>query len=344
MSMKPLMDGFNTNDLLFRKTQLESIEKVFERYRAEDPIATNLILIGVTGAGKTFTMEKVMAQYPEHIYISAATRKRSNQIISLISSVNVRKTDILLEQTIKFLKKEKKVLIIDELNRVEDPKDLFGDLNTIFRETGIPIILITNNPLIVNSMEEDAKNTLFLKRVIFARYNALELRDLCLQRLRELPEDLSRKMEDGTLRFICATAARSGSARKALNLLRGCYTDDKFSLDHVGILMDQEECIDFETFIQSMNETQRIFLRDLKEQYDLKLRRGEEDFLTSQDIQNARPDLHKSKISQLITEMEEKYCLIKTEWVEKGRGGGRYRKISFSNQEVLDKLEEVFPA
>lgn len=341
MTLQVLMDNSPVEELLIREEQSDMIEKVFKKYESEESISINLVLIGVTGAGKTFTLNQIISKYPNHIYISAATKKKSNQIISLISGINVRRTDILLEKTIDFLKKSKKVLIVDELNRIQDPRTFFDDMNTIFRETNIPIIVITNNPLVVDNMEEDARNTLFLKKVIFTKYTTLDLKEICLQRIKLLPGDLPGKIGDGVLNYICALAARAGSARKALNLVRGCYIDKKFDMKHVASLEEQEEILDFKTFINSMNQMQRKFLEDMFH-LSCKAHREGEEFISYKDLQEKIPGLNKSRISQLVTEFENNYGFIETKYVEKGRGGGRYREIKFVNEEILDKLDEVF--
>lgn len=341
MTLQVLMDDFVPGKLLVRKEQSEMIETIFSRYAEREPISQNAIIVGVTGAGKTFTLAQIMAKYPNHIYISAATKKKSNQIISSISGINIRRIDILLEKTINYLKEEKKILIVDELNKLQDTKTFFDDMNTIFRETKIPIILVTNNPLVVDNMAEDARNTLFFKKIIFTKYTSDDLREICMQRIRLLPLKLQSKMNEYSLGKICAIACKAGSARKALNLVRGCYLDDKFSLDFIDSLEKQEEILDFKTFVNSMSEMQRVFLTDLLYIHLKKVQESCETSFTFKDIAEKIPKLNKSKISQLITEFENDYGFIKTRYVEKGRGGGRYRKINFADEELIIKLEEA---
>ena len=328
----------NIDTLLFRQEQEKTIEKTFDCYEnKEDPAAFNLVLIGVTGAGKTFTIKRILANHPNHIYISAATKKRTNQIISMISGVDIKTPNGILSETIAYLKKSKKVLIIDELNRLEDPKEFFGDLNTIFRETQIPIILITNNPFVTSKMEEDARNTLFLAKVVFTRYSVGELRGICLQRIKLLSPELQNKMEEGTLNYICGSAANLGSARRVLDRVRRCYQEDNFTVEHARKLDDQQECLDMLTFINSMNETEKKFLSIMTEIDEDSVARGN-DFFTTNDIQERFPR-HRSKIAQLVTRFEKDYNFIEIEYVSLGRAGGRYRKIRFI-KEVSQTLKE----
>ena len=78
---------------------------------------------------------------------------------------------------IHFLKKTPKVLIIDEVNNLKDDREvfqLFGHLNTIYRETRVPIIVITNNRNIRNMMPDDARKTLLFEIIEFPAYKADE--------------------------------------------------------------------------------------------------------------------------------------------------------------------------
>lgn len=337
---KVFMDGLELPKLMFRNEQKEKIERVFKCYEdQEDPSTLNIILIGVTGAGKTFTLNRVLSAHPNHIYVSAATEKKSNQIIALISGINIREQDRVLKETIAKLREEKKVLVIDELNRLEDPKEFFRDLNTIFREANIPIILATNNPFVTEAMEEDARNTLFLENVIFTRYGPGELREICLQRLRLLPNELADKMDEGTLNYICASASQAGSARRALNRVRRCYLDDKFTIEHAIELDKQQENLNLLSFVNSMNDKEKKFLEVLRDLQVKAVRDKGEEFFTSLDVQDALPLMHKSNISQLITIFESKYNFLRTSFIEKGRGGGRVRQIQFV-ENVLKHLEE----
>lgn len=339
MLHEAFIDLSGEEKLLFRDEQFKIIENTFKCYEnKDDPSAFNLLLIGVTGAGKTLTLNRVLAKYPNHKYISAATQKRTNQILSLISGVDVRRADIILNEAVASLKNNNQVLVIDELNRLEDPKEFFGDLNTIFRETHVPIILVTNNPFITQSMEEDARNTLFLESVVFTRYGLGELREICLQRIGLLSIELQNKMEEGTLNYICTAAAKLGSARRALDRVRRCYQQREFDVNSAMNMDKNQECLNLPTFINSMNETEKNFLAQIKFIYEDKIAQGQE-FFTSKDIQYELKDMHRSKIAQLITLFEDKYNFIKTEYSSLGKKGGRYRKIFFT-EEVWKKLNQ----
>ena len=347
MQLTQLMENFEVENILFREYHLDKIEHVFNNYK-EFGVSTNLMICGVTGSGKTLCLKKIIQKHPsEHIYISAGLKKRSNQILSLISKVNIRNSEVLIEKTIEELKKEKKVIVIDELNKVQDAKIFFDDLNTIYRETGVPIILITNNPLLMNSMAEDARLTLLFSRIDFRAYNSLELIEICKQRVSLLPKEMVKGIEESTIPKICAYAGKSGSARRALGLLRKCILAGKFSQEEVDALVKNEEYISLQTFVGSMNEVERSFLSELIEIYVKKINDLEnpestdEVYITPKEIQESLPTINISKISQLITLFENEYGFLITSYIQKGRMGGRYRKIDFVNRETFQQLEAV---
>ena len=248
MQLREAMEDFKLDEIPFRAEQIGRVEEVFKNYK-KFQVAPNLILTGVTGSGKTFCLQKLLLRYPgEHIFISASKKKRSNQILSLISGEDIRRVDTILEKTIERIKKEKKIIIIDELNKLEDLKTFFDDINTIYRETEVPIILITNNPLLIETMPEDARLTLFFEKVGFKPYDAHQLGEICQRIVSRLPPELIKGMGEATISLICARAAKSGSARRAIDLLRKCILNQRFDESEIDSLIEKEEYLNLETF------------------------------------------------------------------------------------------------
>lgn len=346
MQLRELMEDFNVPEILFRDWHTQKIEESFNHFK-KFGVATNLSLCGVTGSGKTMCLTNVMKRHPsEYIYVSASMKKRTNQVLSLISGKNVRSSEVLLENTVNKIKLEQKILIIDELNKLEDPKTLFDDLNTIYRESGVPIIVITNNPLIMNNINDDARLTLLFSRVDFRPYHALELRNICTQRLGLLPKELVKRVDEFLVEKICAYAAKSGSARRALGLLRKCIIEQRFDQEELDSIVKEEDYLSLQSYVNSMNEIERRFLKVMIDIYYEKMNSESEDerediYITPRDLQEALPDINVSKISQLITTFENDYGFISTRFYQKGRGGGRYRRIDFIDNNTFDQLGAV---
>ena len=339
MAIIELMEGYQPNKILHREQQLNELEMVFTNYR-QYGVASNKISIGVTGSGKTTILQHLIQKFDNVIYVSASQLKTSFKIIKAIYNIESNQVDKILQDTILNLKKNKRVIIIDELNKVDDPKNLFDDLNTIYRETGVPIILSTNNISFLDQIPEDARLTLFFEKIRFPSYNAEELYDIALSRIKSFPEELRKLISESFLKYICAISSKEGSARTMLGLLRRVILAHNFSQEYVDKLINDDKTDDWHIFLASLNQTEKKFLNILIDLYINKVKEGKSGSISVYEINSYFSDENYTppRISQLVTTFENDYGIISTCYINKGRRRGRYRVIDFVSPEMFNQL------
>lgn len=314
--------------IFHRDSQIEKIKQTFEHFKQFGQFsADNLIILGVTGSGKTVTVTKIIGQENNCMFLSGKDTKTSFKTIKKLTDGKSNAFDIVLADAINNLKENPKIIIIDELNYIKDVNNLFNDLNTIYRATGVPIILITNNRVLLSQMPEDAIKTLFFKRVEFPSYNANELYDILKDRLDKY------NIPENALRYICAIGSKDGSARIIMRLTKECIKSNDYSENFIRqkkIEMEQDWVLNW---LSSINDTEEKCLRAM-----LKLKEDSIE-ITPSEIRNTL-DIDPPRISELITKFEE-YGFITTKYINKGRGGGRTRVISFVSEAYYKKLVQL---
>ncbi len=340
MSLNQFIDVYQPEKIYHREEQISKLSLLFQNF-LNFQFASNVMLLGVTGSGKTTILKKVIKEYDNCLYISANQSKTSFKILKDLNlSENTQFSEV-IKDIINYLKANPKIIVIDELNKVTDIPTFFDDLNTIYRETNVPIILATNNQTILGQIPEDAKLTLFFDKIRLPAYNSHELYDIAKGRISQLPEELQEEISETSLRYICAISAKQGSARVMLDLLRRCIISHNFSEDFIDKLTKEDEREEWSLCISSLNETEKNFLVCLVDIIEKKVREGLEGSVTTSEIKDYIVNLSPSRISQLITTFSEDYGMIKTEYVQKGRAGGRYRTIYFSSHDTFTKIMDV---
>lgn len=297
---------YEPNVLLHRDEQIREIENVFEKFK-EFGVGTNKILIGSSGTGKTAVIQSISKKRDNCIYISAADEKTSCRILRKACPKDAKTINKVIEFLKTELKDNKKILIIDEINKVNRIWELFDDLNTIYRETQTPIILITNRRDLIDKMPDDAKNTLFFSRVEFLPYNAIQLKDIVKDRLRIMPKELTRDIEEGVIEFVCAKAVQeSGSARVALDIMRQCLLEQTFNQDYINNFVLKKQEADFEIYYRNLTGLEKLFI-DTVVNYSLdNPEKTITPALVSQNLVNKAP----SVISNMITKFQNDGILV----------------------------------
>ena len=300
-------------------------------------MGSNLLLQGDSGTGKTASLKKVLStKNGYHIFVSGSTTETAEKTIRALINTTSKGTERLLSEIISFLHTNPKIIIIDEVNRIKNMKYLFDLLNTIYRETGMPIIVASNRKRILSDIELDARKTLLFERLEFKSYNAHELKAILDQRISKIRESLNVKIPSASISFICAKATSDGSARKAIGIASRCLINNDFSEENINRINNKMEEEEWTEFYNDLTQTDKKFLKVCLELYAS----GKEICHT-----NLMPHLNISpqRISQLITKFVKDYGVFRSYYLNKGgvNFGGRRRVVDFSTQEVFSKLDGV---
>lgn len=324
------LEEFKPKKLLHREKQEEAIKLTFKHFK-DFGFGTNLLLVGVTGSGKTATIKKILSEFDSHIYFSAASCKTSFKILREIARTKSREYPEFIKEIIEKIKRENKILVLDEMNQVEDPRILFDAMNTIYRQTGKPLIIISNNRKIFMDMPEDARLTLFFHKVEFPAYTIQEIKDIIKSRLDLLSETINELVPEDAITQIAIISSMDGSARNALDFTMKCILRNCFTAEFIESLKKEKTRQEWEEFANSLNVNQTIFLNHL-----LILHRREEE-INNRNLRKLMPQFSPQIISMLITDFF-KYGIIEFEMVNKGKKGGRYRQIKLDH-DIFCKLE-----
>lgn len=328
--IKQLTDYYTPNHLLFRESQIEEIEKCIKNF-IKFKVGANKILVGASGTGKTATIKHLMNKNDNCIYISASDEKTSNRILRQICPKKIKTIDKVIKNLKQELTDNPKVLIIDEINKVNRIHELFDDLNTIYRETQVPIILITNRRDLIEKMPDDAKKTLFFSRVEFFPYDAIQLKEIVKDRLNLIPEDLVKSIPEGFLEYICARANQEGgSARIALDMTMRSIMEQNFTYEFIDKFLLEKQKSDFETWYKNLTNLEKKFTNAIVNL------QTDETTITPSEIQKYLDGRSPSQISNLITQFED-YGIISTHYLNRGKSGGRLRVIEMT-PEIHSKL------
>lgn len=331
--LRVLTEFYEPRKILHRDKQIEEIRRIFKNFQ-QFRYGENAIILGVTGSGKTATINKVMNEEDNHLFISIAHTKTTHRTLKALFDLTYNTQDKLVAEAIKKLKKEPKILILDELNKCKDPQNLFNDLNTIYRNTGCPIIIISNKRTLIEEIPEDAKKTLMFNKIDFPSYNSLELFDILKNRLDMLEDKTVPKISEGSLRQICAVGGKEGSARIVLTITLKCIMANDFSEQYIKKQWGNLHQEDWRDFVRGLNDTEKKFLDVLVSVISKKSQASNSDIIKKMD------NLSPARISQLITSFSD-YGIIKTEKKNLGRRGGSFRMVSFTSDEIFKRIDLI---
>jgi len=329
--IEELSDEYIPKEVLHREEQMSQIRDIFRNFK-KNKTGTNLLLFGCTGSGKTTIIKKIIKEENNSIYISCDETGTSYKTLKSFFNLNEKTHQKLLERTIKELKKNPKIIVLDEIDKIsraEDFTKLMANLNTIYRKTMVPIILITLKRDILTNMKSDVRKTLLPEKINLPSYNAVELRDILTSRLENLKLDL--KIDEGVINYISALSARQGSARILMNIILRCIQKNTFSHDFIEEVYSNIIKEDWMDFMNDINESEKEFLRTL-----FILGCDYEKGISAESIEKYIK-LTGARISQLINTFE-RYSAVKSWHENLGRAGGRRRFVKFASKEVYEDL------
>ena len=314
--------------LVIREHQVEQIQQTIDNF-AKNGIAPNLQLQGVTGSGKTSTLMYALRGYDSKLFtiIKCKQTKGIKEVLAQIAGLKPlarQRAPELMPEVIKALKKDKRIIVIDDVTAVASWPELMGYLDGIFREVQAPIIVTTNVFKFLDRLPEDVRHTLLFFRVDFPAYNAIDLYNIIKDRV-----SLSgARFPDESLHLIAAGAAQVGSARDALTMTRTAIqqskTDQK-SIAELQHVMEEQTYLDY---VSKLAPKERQVLAYIIQRYP-KDRKGIPVRDITRDLR-----LSPSRTSQLVTGLEQ-YEVIQTR-TERPQGGGNFRVIEL-DETLADK-------
>lgn len=338
MKIEPLLSSYQPKKILHREEQIEKIEstfKLFEDFGSGD----NLIIKGISGGGKTCVIKNLIQKLnnDNHLYFSADGIKNSKELWKKLigeKKYSAKSYSDVLENIVNNLTKKRKILVIDEINRLKNLTEFFDDLNFIFRRTSIPIILITNKADFSSNMEEDVKKTLFFREVIFPAYNSEQIKDILNDRLSLISDDFKKNFADEIKNYICALASKESSIRNCLDLSRSCIINQKFTRKYVDSVVQEIYHMEWESFYNGLSSLEKRFLRYIYDLYSKGTKK-----ISTKDINSYFDlDVTPSRISQIVTTFEHDYAIIETKKRNLGKKGGSFREI-LVNHNMFLKLQ-----
>jgi Cdc6-like AAA superfamily ATPase len=322
-----LQESYVPAKLLYRESQIAEIEKVFQHWK-QYKSADNLLLCGMSGSGKTAIVQKIIREHNNTLYVSCKTQNSARKVFMALTGLKTGMTCELMTKLVEQLKKESKIIVIDEIHKVKDYSNLMDFINEVYRKTNTPTIIISNQRNIIFKMPEDARLTLFYQKIDFFSYDALQLGEILQERLNILKEkDII--MPEEVKAYICAKVVNEhfGSARVALDLALKCFRANNFSQEFINRAVYHMSKEEVYKFVDGLNKIERNFLDILLEISKTKKE------ITSLELKKAVEGLSNTRISQIVTTFVKDYAILDESYTNTGRKGGRYRTIWFLSEE-----------
>ena len=245
LDKKILQATYTPENIPHREDQIEQTANILAPcLKLEKP--SNLFIYGQTGTGKTLTIKHTTDQIQKIaeqknipiklIYINCKLKKNADTEYRLIAQLareigkEIPMTGLPTDEVYNIFfksideKKQMLVLILDEIDQLvkKAGDELLYNLTRIssdLKNAQITLIGISNDLVFTNNLDPRIKSSLSEEEIIFPPYNALQLKDILMQRAKQAfkPNTLS----EGVIEKCAAYAAREhGDARRALELLR----------------------------------------------------------------------------------------------------------------------------
>lgn len=328
--IEELSEDYIPEEVLHREEQIKKIKDIFQNF-SDNKVGTNILILGVTGSGKTLIVKKVMKEMNNSVYISCDNTLTAYKTLKSIFNINSKTHQEILELTIKELKKNPRILIFDEIDKIsrsEDFNKLMNNLNTIYRKTMVPIILITLKRDILNNMKSDVRKTLLFEKINLPSYNAIELQDILKHRISKV----NLEIDVGVINYVAALSAQYGSARLLMNLILRCIQKNDFSFQFIDEAFKQIIKEDWIDFINDINPTEKGFLKTIVYLCD------DEKEISAEQLEKEL-GVTRQRIYQLINTFEN-YSVITSRHENLGRAGGRKRFVKFASKDAYEEINK----
>ena len=240
-----LQSNYSPEDILHREKQIKHIASILAPSLLGEK-TSNLFVYGVTGTGKTVSVQHVSKELMKRArdskilrieYLNCKLKKVADTEYRILAELikklggSVPATGLPTDQVyLKFLEileeSEEKllILILDEIDHaVKKISDNFlynfTRLNSELGNIQIIIVGISNDLRFLDGLDPRVRSSLSEEELVFPPYNALQLQDILKKRAEEAFKP--GVFSEGVIAKCAAFAAREhGDARRALDLLR----------------------------------------------------------------------------------------------------------------------------
>ena len=371
-----LTSNFIPKKITHREEQIKQLASVVApALRGYRP--NNVFVFGTVGTGKTITAHFVMKELLEAakknktakiktIYINCKMKKVADTEYRLFAQLlkefgcNVPDTglptDVLYRKFFNIIDQEEQIIIL-VLDEIDALVNKVGDeflynltrVNTDLKKAKLMIIGITNDLSFSDALDARVKSSLGEEEIIFPPYNAMQLRDILLERATMGFND--GVLEEAVINKCAAIAAQEhGDARRAIDLLRVAgeiaerNNETKITEKHVDMA---EQVIDMDRVTESVKsqpkQSQAVLYAIIKsvEEKDHSLLTGDvyDAYKEICDV-NGLKVLTQRRVGDLIAELDM-LGIIHTKVISHGRYG-RSREISLAiGGNVLNNVKKI---
>jgi len=239
-----LQSTYTPTTLLHRKKEMQQMAGILApALKLEKP--SNLFLYGKTGTGKTATTKHVTNELvkvsnqrniPLRIfYLNCKLKKLADTEYRLIAQIarefgkNIPATGLPTSEVYRLFfeaidKKHSVIIILDEIDQLvkktgDEVLYNLARMNEELKNCRLSLVGISNDLLFADNLDPRVKSSLSEEEIIFYPYNAIQIKDILLQRSRKAFKP--GVIKEGVIEKCAAYAAREhGDARRALELLR----------------------------------------------------------------------------------------------------------------------------
>jgi len=376
LDKKALQQNYAPKVIPHRQTQINQLAGVLApALRKEKP--SNMFCYGKTGTGKTVVTQYVLQKLIESaasraiplktIYVNCKLKKIADTEYRIIAELAralgkaVPSTGLPTDEVYNLFltaideTEQTIIFVLDEIDRLVDRA---GDeilynltrINSSLKKSQVSIVGISNDTRFLENIDPRVKSSLGEEEIIFAPYNAMELKEILEERAKlAFKTDV---LTEGVLEKCSAYAAREhGDARRAIDLLRVASetaereNSSRITPEHIDKAEDRiEKDRVLEIVAVQPKQSQAVFMAILEMPATAKIETGEV-YDKYKGICNAAGfgPLTQRRVSDLIGELDM-LGLINAKVISKGRGG-RTRQIYLTISDELgsklkDKLKE----
>ena len=369
-----LTTSYKPDNILHREEQINDLASILApSLKGNDP--SNVFLYGSVGTGKTLVVKHVtdelrtVASEQEIdlniLYINCKMKKVADTEYRLLAKLARQlgkevpstglPTDEIYNRFFEALKEQGGVVVI-ALDEIDALVKKVGDeflynltrINDDLEDTKVSILGISNDLNFTDYMDSRVKSSLSEEEIIFAPYNAIELREILRDRTDKSFVDGA--LQDGVISKCSALAAQEhGDARRALDLLRvaGELAErsevEKIEKEHVNKAQSKIERDRVVETVRSQPKHSKLVLYTILDMTE------EEDEIATGDVYSEYKglcqevdvsELTQRRVSGLISELDM-LGVINAKVISKGRYG-RTRQISIDlSENIRTRLEEM---
>ena len=237
LDSKYLDEDFIPEKLLFRQKQIDDLEYIRKSLMDENRNASDTILLGGSGTGKTALLRDLLAKSSQFLTRAPNLKIKvayincdliSNERTFWIKLATELKTyytsttsmDQVRNAVLEELAENLLLIMIDEIDIIslENPEILDSITNTLARSKGVTIVAAANRKDWAKNL--GSKNTFVPKTITCPEYDFEQLKQLCHDRLLKAIINSTETVDPGVIDILATRAHRlGGDARKLLKML-----------------------------------------------------------------------------------------------------------------------------